>query len=541
MTTEVIRQVAIIIAVAGIVLALTPQVLTAPLGLPDRGRRLAGLIILIVGWLVMGATLAPDGVTDRLGTPLGAGAGAVGVIVGIAVVIGLGWLIAKRPWTWFLLLGIALPVRIPISVGGDSANLLLPLYAVIVIGIAVLWWMERNGTRPREWPTTPLDLPLMLFTGFTLASALWSSDMPEGVVKATFFWVPFLLLYLIVVAIWREGKALRTLAVTTMAMAVPVAVLAIGEYATREVLWNHRLMQANVYSRFFRVNSIFYDPNILGRYLALALLITVAVAWLYRASNRILITCGAVSAIYAVALFVTFSRSSALMLMVGLFIMALRVFGWRKAVITAAIMAVVGSGVAIAASGQVRSALTSTERLDKVSEGRFDLAAGGVDLFREHPVAGGGLGSFATDYSALLSEQELRKTRVVISHNAPVTILSEEGAVGFALFSWLSVLALIVGIRATRDRDDDVGVPAAAMLAALVGIFVHALLYSALFEDPYTWVLAAGLVALATRPLWTPVTVPGGTVTDPDLEGFGAPGPGNPGDSHPAGDSHHST
>ena len=207
------------------------------------------------------------------------------------------------------------------------------------------------------------------------------------------------------------------------------------------------------------------------------------------------------------------------MLMVGLLIMALRMFGWRKALLTAAIMAVLGSGVAIAASSQVRAALTSTERLDKVSEGRFDLVGGGVDIFQEHPVAGGGLGSFAADYSNLLSTKELRKTRVVISHNAPVTILSEEGAVGFGLFVWLCVIATIVGIRATRDRDDDVGVPGAAMLGALVGIFVHALLYSALFEDPYTWVLAAGLVALVAR---TP----------------------NPGDSHPPallanpGDSH---
>ena len=186
-------------------------------------------------------------------------------------------LFRSKPWVWFLLLGLALPVRIPISLGGDDANLLLPLYAVIVLGLAVLWWMERDGTRPRTWPTTPLDLPLMLFVGFTLVSLLWSSDVPEGAVKATFFWIPFVLLYLTVVAIWREGRALRTLAITTMAMSVPVAVLALGEYATREVLWNHRLMQNNVYSRFFRVNSIFYDPNILGRYLALALLIAVAV------------------------------------------------------------------------------------------------------------------------------------------------------------------------------------------------------------------------------------------------------------------------
>lgn len=514
MSTEAIRFAAAIIATVGLVLMLTPSALTDRLRMPDRNRRLAGLAILLIGWVVLAGTLVPDSVADRLSTPVGLAAGVVGVLVGLAVLMLLGWLVAKKPWVWFLLLGLALPVRIPLSLGGEDANLLLPLYGVIVLGLAVLWWMERAGTRPRIWPSTPLDLPLMLFVGFTLVSLVWSSDVPEGTVKATFFWIPFVLLYLTVVAIWREGRAMRTLAITTIAMSVPVAVLALGEYATREVLWNHRLMQANVYSRFFRVNSIFYDPNILGRYLALALLITVAVAWLWRGNTRVLVACGVVAAIDAAALVVTFSRSSALMLMVGLLIMALRMFGWRKAVLTAAIMAVLGGGVAIAASSQVRAALTSTERLDKVSEGRFDLVGGGVDIFQEHPVAGGGLGSFAADYSNLLSERELRKTRVVISHNAPVTILSEEGAVGFGLFVWLCVIATIVGIRATRDRDDDVGVPGAAMLGALVGIFVHALLYSALFEDPYTWVLAAGLVALLAHP--------------------GA----NPGDSHPSGDSH---
>jgi len=41
-----------------------------------------------------------------------------------------------------------------------------------------------------------------------------------------------------------------------------------------------------------------------------------------------------------------------------------------------------------------------------------------------------------------------------------------------------------------------VGVPGAMMLAGLVGIFVHALLYSALIEDPYTWLLAAGIAVI---------------------------------------------
>jgi len=497
MTTEALQVAAAFAATAGLILMLAPAALAESARLPERGRRLTGLVIMLIAWVMMAGTLVPDSVSDRLATPAGLAAGAAGVVIGLGLILVLGRLMARRPWTWFLLLGVALPVRIPISVGGEDANLLLPLYAVIAIGIAVLWWMERWGTRARSWPATPLDLPLLLFVGFTLVSLAWSSDIPEGAVKATFFWIPFVLLYLTCVAIWRQGRALRVLAVTTMAMSVPVALLALGEYAARDVLWNHRLMQANVYSRFFRVNSIFYDPNILGRYLVLALLITVAVAWLWRGSNRVLVASAVVATVDAAALVVTFSRSSALMLMVGLLILALRLFGWRRALATAAIMAVLGGGVAIAASAQVREAITSVERLDKVSEGRFDLVGGGVDIFMEHPVAGGGLGSFATDYSALLSERERNRTRVVISHNAPVTILSEGGAIGFALFAWLGVIAAIVGIRATRDRDDDVGIPAAAMLGGIAGIFVHALLYSALFEDPYTWVLAAGLVVLA--------------------------------------------
>ena len=73
----------------------------------------------------------------------------------------------------------------------------------------------------------------------------------------------------------------------------------------------------------------------------------------------------------------------------------------------------------------------------------------------------------------------------------------EQGAYLEQAQQHVGVVTAIVGIRAARDRDDDVGIPAAAMLGGIAGIFVHALLYSALFEDPYTWVLAAGLVVLA--------------------------------------------
>src|SRR4051794_2615411 len=52
------------------------------------------------------------------------------IVVGGAVVLGLAWLFTKRPALAPLLCIAAVPFRIPIESGGETANLLLPLYVV---------------------------------------------------------------------------------------------------------------------------------------------------------------------------------------------------------------------------------------------------------------------------------------------------------------------------------------------------------------------------------------------------------------------------
>ena len=43
--------------------------------------------------------------------------------------------------------------------------------------------------------------------------------------------------------------------------------VAIGfvEYATRHLLWNPKVIASNQFESYFRVNSLFFDPNIYGR------------------------------------------------------------------------------------------------------------------------------------------------------------------------------------------------------------------------------------------------------------------------------------
>ncbi len=499
--TDAVRDVATIAAAVAVIALLLPLP-----RLRSEAQRAAAMAVLLASWAVVLGTLVPeedarDGL-DRLASPLvAAGAPAV-LIAAIALAVVGVRIVLARPTVWFVLLGIALPIRTPVSFGSQEANLLVPLYGVILLGLAAFAWGRIRGRLDRPAPEGPaaLNIPLAALAAYFLVSSLWSDDPEEAAVKAGFFFIPFTILYLLVVAWWPRARALAALAVTTIAGGVIAAGVGLWQYAAQEIWWNETLQQANVYSRFFRVNGIFYDPNILGRYLAIGILAALALAWVRRRPGE-LAALGAAVAVMAAGLVVTFSRSSALMLMVGLVILAVRAVGPLRAAIGGAALLIVLGGAAVAASGNVRRAVTDADRLERVSEGRFDLMEGGLDIWREEPVTGIGLGGFESRFEETLTPLEQRRVRVIVSHNAPITVLSETGIVGSALF-----LALIAGagwavVRGSRE-EGEVGWARWALGAMLAGILIHSLLYAALFEDPFTWVIAGAGVALAgTRPV----------------------------------------
>ena len=174
------------------------------------------------------------------------------------------------------------------------------------------------------------------------------------------------------------------------------------QYATQEIWWNETLQQANVYSRFFRVNGIFFDPNILGRYLVIGILAALALAWVRRRPAELAALAAAV-AIMAAGLVVTFSRSSSLMLLVGLVLLAVRAVGPLRAAIGGVALLVVLGGAAIAANAQRPAGGHGGDRLERVSEGRFDLMEGGLEIWRDDPVTGIGLGGFETRFEETLT------------------------------------------------------------------------------------------------------------------------------------------
>ena len=103
-------------------------------------------------------------------------------------------------------------------------------------------------------------------------SILWTNDVRQGSIDLLFFYLPFGLLAVVLARLpWRRLWALALLVEVT-AMALVFAAIGIYQYETRDVFWNPKLLVANAYAPFYRVNSVFWDPSIYGRFLVVAIL-----------------------------------------------------------------------------------------------------------------------------------------------------------------------------------------------------------------------------------------------------------------------------
>jgi O-Antigen ligase len=448
-----------------------------------------------------------------------------------------------RRWPIVLPLAIvaALPFRVPLHAGGDTANLLVPLYLVIAGGVLASVARARGappvggavgGTTPEEALATAggggspaatgpagravLWLPRILAAVVLLYAiqTLYSADLSKGLQDLCFFFVPFSIAYALLSDV-EWDRRLLTLALWVVAIeAVCFVIVGSVEYVSRSLFWNDQVIRSNDFHTYFRVNSVFWDPNVYGRYLALVIVVAMsALLWARERRDAVLLT--ALVAVLWVGLVPTFSQSSFVALLAGLAVLAAVKWSlrWTLAAVTAA--AVVGLLVVVLAGG---SSKVSFSRINIDTSGRANLVSGGVHLFAQRPVYGYGSGSFQRAYVEHVKRK--RKAPVSVSHTEPVTIAAEQGVVGLALYAALIVTALLtmasraggaVGGPTPEEASATAGgggSPAAtgsaraAVLAAFVALLVHTMAYAGFYEDPITWVLlavGAGLASTTVR------------------------------------------
>jgi O-antigen ligase len=292
---------------------------------------------------------------------------------------------------------------------------------------------------------------------------------------------------------WSRAWAL-TLYVQLAAMALVFAVIGIVQYETRNIFWNPKVKVDNAYAPsgwFYRVNSVFYDPSIYGRFLVLAILASVVVVLFRRGDSLWRVAVVLAIGITWAGLLPSFSQSSFLALMAAL------VVGGVVAFRRAGLLIVAAGVVAVVVAVVVSPAVRHRASLSHVTSGRSTLVSKGVKVAIHHPVLGVGVGGFRRAY-ADLAHLHGKEPKAAASHTTPVTVAAETGLPGLVLFAWLVAVALYAAFRRIVPTFD--GAARLAFGLALLAILVHCLFYNALFEDPAFWALLA-LIVVAPRRL----------------------------------------
>jgi O-antigen ligase len=340
-----------------------------------------------------------------------------------------------------------------------------------------------------EHPARLLERLLALTVVLYALQATYSSDADHALENLVFFYIPFALLFALLGRIrWTQELVARCLVVLT-ALAVLFAGVGFVEYATKHVLFNPRVITSNQLESYFRVNSLFFDPNIYGRFLMLVMIALAGVV-LWTRDKRAAVTSTAVLVVLWAGLVLTFSQSSFVSLLVGLAVLGAMRWSVRGAVVVAGALVVVAIGVAVLAPDTVRLDVGNSRSADSATSGRYDLIKGGVELFTDAPLFGQGSGAFAKDYRR--TQGSSREGAASASHTIPVTVAAEQGIVGFVVY-----LALLAAALARLFDGARLSVPRTIVAAAFVALVAHTFMYAAFLEDPLSWTLLGIGVALA--------------------------------------------
>ena len=468
-----------------------------------RSRALAMPVALALGAAAVGL-LSASTISDEIGgrAALIAAAGAVGAVL----VLALAVIFHRRPALLVLATIAALPFRIPVPTGDDdTASLLLPLYVVIAAGCAAHLWRALRvraevAEAPREDPRTRrLAQALAVVVVLYSLQALYSSDVEHAVKTVGFFLVPFAVSFRLLVEVHWSRRLLMQALGLTVGLALLFAAVGFAEWATgRLLISNEKVLAANDLKPYFRVNSLFFDPNVYGRFLALVMVVLAGVL-LWAPARRDVTRVTVALALLWAALVLTLSESSFAALLVGLAVLA--ALRWRPAPVVAVAGGLVAVGLALVllAPGVLNLKTDSFSELNESSSGRAKLIRGGAKMVGDRPLTGFGSGSFADEYR---ERERVASSRLSAeSHTIPVTIAAEQGVIGLAAYGFLLWTAFAVafgGLRRTLRRRTAgvVLVGRCVVAAAFCALLLHTFVYAAFLEDPLTWTLLAMAAAL---------------------------------------------
>jgi O-antigen ligase len=454
-----------------------------------RGRAASVLVALVLTPLLLLGDLwdSPqiESLRDRPAVSLAAIAAALGAVAALAA------LFLRRPHAFPLLCVAALPFRVPVEAAGETANLLVPLYLVVGAGALAYAWRRLREEPPPEREPGAVELALLFMVGLYVVQAAYSTDFDKALENVVFFYVPFALLLKLLSTIDWTARLAAACLVVAVALAVVFVLIGFWEYGTRNLLLNPDVLEANLFKDYFRVNSLFFDPNIYGRFLAIVM-IAVGGVLLWTERRRDALWAAALLALLWAGLLLTFSQSSFASLLVGLGTLGLLRWRARPLQLAGGAVALLVVATGLTVSGALNFDPFKEGAIDRATSGRVELLEQGLTMFWERPLQGFGSGTYNERFVKRENVSEERADAA--SHTIPVTIAAEQGLIGlfsYALVLYAAASVLFRGLGRLRARRSPPWWLAgrAIVAAAFASLVFHTFAYAAFLEDPLTWAL----------------------------------------------------
>jgi O-antigen ligase len=337
--------------------------------------------------------------------------------------------IGRLAFALLWLLVFAIPWEDAVTIPGFGTGTRLIGIPALILGVIAV--IERGRVRH---PGAG-HVIMILFALWATVSYLWSVDPEETLVAASSYRQLLAMVWLI----WELAPGLREQMLLLNAYVLGTFVSGID--TAYEFLSHHEA----AYQRYTGGGS---NPNDLALLMALSIpasyyLLIQSKGWMVWVYRLQLILAGTTILLSA-------ARGGFLAGLVAFSIVPLiyqRSSGRRRiaALLTTALV-ICGGLAFLPASSWERLSTIPDELREGTLTGRTLIWGAGLDVFREHPFLGVGAAGFRESVNRALSEE-------IVAHNTFLSILVEEGVIGFSLFcTLLGVLALSVSAMPSLPR-----------------------------------------------------------------------------------------
>ena len=366
----------------------------------------------------------------------------------------------------------------------------LTTFAIIIVAFFKLIFSFEARQRLLKIFTQPLTWALGFYILIAAGSYFHSVDQGKTIVESLRLCV-FVALYfsVILLASQRFDPSLPLKAVILAGLVL--APLTFYQALTGDLLWQDIHTQGG----FWRINATFVDPNIFARFLVLAIVSCLILFYLAKdRSRQIFYTVSLLVLLAEVVL--TMSRGGFVTLAVIIVFMVIMLRS-RRILLPAGILGGLGVTAVLMNADLLRRFLSIRKEITGVGEAssvRMDLIKAGLDMFKENPVWGVGLGGYQKKYLAEYIQNPAPNS-ISLSHTSAVTVMAELGWLGITALCLIGV-ALVQTLYRLSQTVKVNYIFGIGYLGWVLTIFTSAQMEARFFEDPILWLSMGMMVAM---------------------------------------------